>query len=101
MMAFQSLLSLAFGISNIVSASPVPQGYGSGSSATVDLGYAKYEGVTLAAGVNEFLGMRYSAPPLGNLRWRAPQDPLKEDSPQFASAVSLSSGSKQGVLNTQ
>ena len=41
----------------------------------VDLGYALYEGTGLAAGVNQFLGIQYGAPPLGDLRWRAPQDP--------------------------
>lgn len=29
----------------------------------VDLGYAQYEGTTLNTGVNQFLGMRYAAPP--------------------------------------
>ncbi|KAK2020256.1 carboxylesterase [Colletotrichum eremochloae] len=42
---------------------------------TVDLGYARYSGNVLPSGVNQFLGMRYAAPPIGNLRWRAPQDP--------------------------
>ncbi|KAK0376841.1 carboxylesterase [Colletotrichum limetticola] len=42
---------------------------------TVDLGYARYSGNSLPSGVNQFLGMRYAAPPIGNLRWRAPQDP--------------------------
>ncbi|KAF9880038.1 triacylglycerol lipase [Colletotrichum karsti] len=41
----------------------------------VDLGYANYSGNVLPSGVNQFLGMRYAAPPIGNLRWRAPQDP--------------------------
>src|SRR5262245_29741677 len=40
----------------------------------VDLGYAVYEGRGLSRGVNQFIGMRYAAPPLGDLRWRAPQD---------------------------
>ena len=44
-------------------------------SADVDLGYAKYKGTTLMSGVNQFLGMRFATPPLGNLRWRAPIDP--------------------------
>ncbi|WYZ34712.1 hypothetical protein EsH8_I_000988 [Colletotrichum jinshuiense] len=42
---------------------------------TVDLGYARYSGSVLPSGVNQFLGMRFAAPPIGNLRWRAPQDP--------------------------
>lgn len=40
----------------------------------VDLGYVKYQGIALDSGVNEYLGMRYAEPPVGNLRWRAPQD---------------------------
>ncbi|KAJ0168518.1 putative secreted lipase [Colletotrichum tanaceti] len=42
---------------------------------TVDLGYARYSGNVLPNRVNQFLGMRFAAPPIGNLRWRAPQDP--------------------------
>jgi len=41
----------------------------------VDLGYAKYRGITNGRGVNEFLGIRFAAPPVGELRWRAPADP--------------------------
>ncbi|OLN88615.1 putative secreted lipase-like protein 1 [Colletotrichum chlorophyti] len=42
---------------------------------TVDLNYTKYSGSILPSGVNQFLGMRYAAPPIGDLRWRAPRDP--------------------------
>lgn len=90
-MASLFLVSLLTSISHIAIASPVPQSYGSSNPATVDLGYATYEGVALEAGVNEFLGMRYAAAPLGNLRWRAPQDPTPEAQPQDASAVCLRS----------
>lgn len=57
------------------------------SSAVADLGYAKYQGVTLEAGVNQYLGIRYAAPPLGDLRWRAPQDPESISGVQDASTV--------------
>ncbi|KAH8831368.1 Alpha/Beta hydrolase protein [Flagelloscypha sp. PMI_526] len=50
-------------------------------SSTIDLGYAKYVGTPLEAGVTQFLGMRYAAPPLADRRWRAPADPLKEEHP--------------------
>lgn len=33
-------------------------------SALIDLGYARYQGTYLSAGVNQYLGMRYAAPPL-------------------------------------
>ncbi|KAK5994188.1 Lipase 1 [Cladobotryum mycophilum] len=50
----------------------------------VDLGYAKYRGVGLKAGVDQFLGMRYAEAPLGDLRFRAPQDPTPQDAIQDA-----------------
>ncbi|KAL2018885.1 hypothetical protein VTK56DRAFT_310 [Thermocarpiscus australiensis] len=46
-------------------------------SCLVDLNYTIYEGLQLSNGVNAFLGMRYAAPPVGDLRWRAPVEPLK------------------------
>ncbi|KAK0128822.1 hypothetical protein ONS95_000772 [Cadophora gregata] len=46
------------------------------SSLQVDLGYAIYEGLSNEeSGVNEWKGIRYAAPPIGNLRWQAPQTP--------------------------
>lgn len=44
-------------------------------SATLNLGYSRYQGLSLHNGVDEFLGMRYAQPPAKDLRWRAPQDP--------------------------
>jgi hypothetical protein len=43
----------------------------------VDLGYTQYEGYKLPSGINQWLGMRYAAAPLGDLRFKAPQDPPK------------------------
>lgn len=61
------------------------------SSPIVDLGYATYQGVRLQeAGVDQYLGMRYAAPPLDDLRFRRPHDPLSESGVQDASSVSLS-----------
>ena len=56
----------------------------------VDLGYAKYQGNINTRGVSEFLGLRFAAPPTGNLRWRKPQDPPHVDGIQDATKVSLS-----------
>ncbi|KAK0273487.1 hypothetical protein LTR35_012237 [Friedmanniomyces endolithicus] len=53
---------------------PHPGGPGRPISTTVDLGYSKYEGYT-AQNVNQWLGIRFAAPPTGDLRWRAPQPP--------------------------
>lgn len=58
-----------------------------GDGLTVDLGYAQYKGAATANGVKQFLGMRYAAPPLGDLRWRAPQDPERKNGVQDASTV--------------
>ena len=36
------------------------------TSAFVDLGYSKYQGSVLPGGtINQYLGMRYAAPPIG------------------------------------
>ncbi|CAJ2506748.1 Uu.00g079340.m01.CDS01 [Anthostomella pinea] len=45
------------------------------SDPTVDLGYVTHQGHSNSRGVDEFLGLRFAAPPLGDLRWRAPADP--------------------------
>lgn len=45
---------------------------------TVDLGYAKYQG-TSKANINKFLGIRYAAAPVGDLRFRGPKPPKQED----------------------
>ncbi|KAE8381490.1 Alpha/Beta hydrolase protein [Aspergillus bertholletiae] len=52
---------------------------------TINLGYAQYQGVRLPAGVDQYLGMRYAAPPLAELRFRAPQEPVRTSSVQDAS----------------
>jgi carboxylesterase type B len=42
----------------------------------------------LDSGVNQYLGMRYASPPVRNLRFRAPAEPLTTTSLQNATAVS-------------
>ncbi|KAJ3905867.1 Alpha/Beta hydrolase protein [Lentinula edodes] len=47
----------------------------------IDLGYAKYQGVFDSTNnVTNYLGIRYAAPPTGDLRWRAPQTPADNSS---------------------
>jgi carboxylesterase type B len=47
------------------------------SSLQVDLGYSIYGGsYNDTNNVNEWKGIRYAAPPIGGLRWQAPQAPL-------------------------
>ncbi|KAF5361010.1 hypothetical protein D9756_005128 [Leucocoprinus leucothites] len=65
----RSFLSILLGLAAAYAAQP---------TATVDLGYAEYEGsVNHQTGNIEFLGIRYAAAPTGSLRWREPQQPQK------------------------
>ncbi|KAK8004645.1 hypothetical protein PG989_004364 [Apiospora arundinis] len=41
----------------------------------VDLKYTKVQGTALANGATQWLGVRYAAPPVGDLRFAAPVDP--------------------------
>ncbi|KAH7906676.1 Alpha/Beta hydrolase protein [Hygrophoropsis aurantiaca] len=46
------------------------------STPIVDLGYAQYQGsVDINTNITSFLSIRYAAPPIGNLRFSAPQPP--------------------------
>ncbi|WQF88049.1 Putative carboxylesterase, type B, carboxylesterase type B, carboxylesterase type B, active [Colletotrichum destructivum] len=47
-----------------------------GNGPTVDLPYARYQGVyNSTSNLNIFRGIRYAAPPTGKLRWQLPQEP--------------------------
>lgn len=41
----------------------------------VDLGYTKVQGAAQQNGVTQWLGVRFAAPPVGDLRFAAPVDP--------------------------
>lgn len=60
------------------------------SGPVVHLGYSKYQGVSLENGISQWLGIRYAAPPVGDLRFRAPQDPIKNTELQTADKVKSS-----------
>lgn len=77
-------------IPNLVAARPHNCSTEAPSVKTVDLGYAKFLGSTNGLGISEFLGMRFAAPSLGDLRFRAPRDPLPENGTVKANTVSLS-----------
>jgi carboxylesterase type B len=56
-------------------------------SPTIDLGYGIYTGVyNHSSVINVWKGIRYAAPPLGTLRWQAPQQPTVNRSAILASA---------------
>ncbi|OAX85446.1 hypothetical protein ACJ72_00171 [Emergomyces africanus] len=76
----ESFIPLIFLFSFLNNAFPLAQAL----DPLVNLGYAKYKGVETPDGVTHWLGMRYAAPPLGNLRFSAPTDPVKERKPQMA-----------------
>lgn len=59
-----------------------------GSDFFVDLGYSRYTGNSFKDGTTQWLGIRYAAPPVGNLRFAAPQDPLRNTTIQAANEVS-------------
>jgi len=55
----------------------------------VNLNYTSYLGTALSDGISQWVGMRYAAPPLGNLRFAAPADPIANSTTQIANKVGL------------
>lgn len=57
---------------------------------TVSLNYSTYIGTAqVGTGVTQWLGIRYAAPPLGDLRFMPPQDPPVVLTPQTADQVGV------------
>lgn len=73
-MRFFTVLCVANMVSALPSASHLD---GTGRPPIVHLDYATYKGDG-SGGIKKFLGMRYAQPPLGDLRFRAPREPLRE-----------------------
>lgn len=66
----------------------------------VDLGYEIYQGVNNAqTGLDEWLGIRFAAPPIGPLRWQAPQPPTYNRS-QVLPADAFASQCPQSSFDT-
>lgn len=61
---------------------------GSGTDVIIDLGYSKYSGKAFSDGTSQWLGMRYAAAPVEQLRFAAPRDAPPTDRVQPAVAVS-------------
>jgi len=53
----------------------------------VNLNYTSYLGSALSSGITQWVGMRYAAPPVGNLRFAAPADPIANNTTQLANQV--------------
>ncbi|KAH7928321.1 alpha/beta-hydrolase [Leucogyrophana mollusca] len=78
----RSLAILALSLAVRTWASPTGS---SASAPIVDLGYASYQGsLDPTTNVTTFKGIRYAAPPLGDLRFAAPQPPTTESGVQPA-----------------
>lgn len=56
----------------------------------VDVSYTRYQGTALHNGITQWLGIRYAAPPIKNLRFAAPQGPLENNTIQIANKASRS-----------
>lgn len=78
MLALALALGLVFGLK---------KAHATNASLTVDLGYSKYVGFNGDGGVDQWWGIRYAAPPTGDLRFAAPADPIKDGKTYDANQV--------------
>lgn len=86
-----SIFRLAFKLAGLLPLALLPQ-RARAVDVTVGLDYATYVGTaqTGGTGVTQWLGIRYAAPPVGDLRFARPQDPPVVNATQPANAVSAS-----------
>ncbi|KAH8880533.1 inactive carboxylesterase 4 [Thozetella sp. PMI_491] len=74
-----------FLVAVVAAAGPVTALPAENANLTVDLGYGVYTGVNNpSTNLNVWKGIRYAAPPLGELRWQAPQPPVTNRTPVLA-----------------
>ncbi|KAJ7800925.1 Alpha/Beta hydrolase protein, partial [Mycena olivaceomarginata] len=65
----------------------------------VDLGYAQYQGAANTDNnIAHFFGIRFAAPPIGDLRFRAPQPPANISGVQFATTQPIACGTTEDCL---
>ncbi|KAF8193189.1 Alpha/Beta hydrolase protein [Mycena galopus ATCC 62051] len=65
----------------------------------VDLGYAQYQGaVNTDNNIAHFFGIRFAAPPIGDLRFRAPQPPANITGVQLATTQPIACGVTEDCL---
>lgn len=88
MMILAQLTCIAGTIASAAAVTILRDVYTSTTPPIIRLHYATYQGSRAAgAGIDQFLGMRFARPPLADLRFRAPQEPVPEVEVQDATKV--------------
>lgn len=81
------ILALALGLGLGLGLGLRHDGAGAGADVIVDLGYTKYRGQAFDDGTSQWLGMRYAAAPVGQLRFASPRPAPSTKKVQSALAV--------------
>ncbi|KAF8969096.1 Alpha/Beta hydrolase protein [Flammula alnicola] len=90
-------MKLSKGFASLVLCAYAPAFAAPSPAPLVDLGFARYQGILVQDAVTNqtntnFLGMRFAAPPIGQLRFREPQ------SPAFTPGVQMANAQPMGCL---